>query len=70
MNRYLDYLIDPSFQGANRLFALSFGSVIDRIVHKEYFLPAVEIKDYSVMINGQNIFDPTVKNNLTTYDSV
>ena len=23
-NQYLDYLIDPSFQGANRLFVLSF----------------------------------------------
>ena len=23
-NRYLDFLIDPSFQGANRLFVLSF----------------------------------------------
>ena len=23
-NRYLDYLIDPSFQGVNRLFVLSF----------------------------------------------
>ena len=23
-NRYLDYLIDPSFQGVNRTFVLSF----------------------------------------------
>ena len=23
-NRYLDYLIDPSFQGVNRVFVLSF----------------------------------------------
>ena len=24
MGRYLDFLIDPSFQGVNRLFVLSF----------------------------------------------
>ena len=40
-NSYLDYLIDPSFQGVNRLFALSFEN---RIGHIEYFLPKVEKK--------------------------
>ena len=25
-NQYLDYLVDPSFQGVNRLFVLSFGN--------------------------------------------
>ena len=27
-NRYLDYLIDPSFQGINRLFILSFEIIL------------------------------------------
>ena len=32
-NPYLDYLIDPSFQDVNRLFALSFENTTDRKVH-------------------------------------
>ena len=32
--------------------------------------PTVEIKDYNVMIHGQNFFDQPVKNNLRTYDSI
>ena len=43
-NKYLNYLINPSFQGANRLFVLSFENEIDRISHSNYYLPKVEIK--------------------------
>ena len=55
--QYLDYLIDPSFQGVNRLFALSFEDNVVRTAHKEYFLPKLEIKDYIFMIDGRNFFD-------------
>ena len=44
-NQYLDCLIDPSFQGANRLFILPFENSTDRAASKEYYLPKVEIKD-------------------------
>ena len=30
----------------------------------------MEIKDYNVMIDGQNFFDEPVKNNLRTYGSI
>ena len=60
-NPYLDYLINPSFEGVNRIFVLSFENATDRIVHTKYFLPTVEIKDYNVMIDGQNFFDQPVK---------
>ena len=33
-NQYLDFFIDPSFQGVNRLFVLSFKNEDDRAVHK------------------------------------
>ena len=35
-----------------------------------FFLPKVEIKDYNVTIDGKNIFEQSVKNNLRTYDNV
>ena len=32
-----------------------------------HFLPKVELKDYNVMIDGQNIFDQLVKHDLIPY---
>ena len=40
-NRYLDYLIDPSFHGVNRIFVLLFENRTDRKVHTGYFLPKI-----------------------------
>ena len=36
-NRYLDYLIDPSFQGVNRLFVLIFENNRDQASYKSIF---------------------------------
>ena len=44
-NTYLNYLINPSFQGVNRLFVLSFENEDGRTSHSTYYLPKVEIKD-------------------------
>ena len=52
-NQYLDFLIDPSFQGVNRLFVLSFENEEDRKVDTGCNLPKVEIKDYNVVIDGK-----------------
>ena len=57
-NRYLNYLINPNFQGVNRLFVLSFENKDQRKLHSTYYLPKVEIKDY-VMIDGRNLFCST-----------
>ena len=54
-NRYSDYLINPNFQGVNRLFVLSFENKDQRKLYSAYYLPKVEIKDY-VMIDGRNFF--------------
>ena len=69
-NRYLDFLIDPSFQGGNRYFVLSFKDEDDWESHKQSYFPTVEIKDYNVMIDGRNFFDQPIKNNLKTYDNI
>ena len=60
-NPHLDYLIDPSFQGVNRLFVLSFPDNTIRVEYTEYFIPSVEVKYYNVMTNGQNLFNHAVK---------
>ena len=47
-NRYLNHLINPSFQGVNRLFVLSFENENDRTSRSTYYLPRVEIKYYNL----------------------
>ena len=69
-SRYLDFLIDPSFQGANRLFDLSFKSNDGGESHKQYYLPTVEIKYYNVMIDRRKLFDQPIKNDFKTYDNI
>ena len=69
-NPYLVYLINPNFQGVNRLFVLSFENKTDITVHTKCYLPIVEIKDHNVMINGQNFSDLPIKINLRKYDNI
>ena len=69
-NPNLNYLVEPSFQGVNRLFVLTFENDVRRILHTSYYLPNVEIKDYNIMINGENFFDQPIKNNKVTYENI
>ena len=34
------------------------------------YIPLVEIKKYNVVIDGRNIFDQLVKNDIISYDSI
>ena len=61
-NPNLNHLVEPSFQGVNRLLALAFENDAQRTSHSGYYLPNVEIKNYNVMINGENFFDLPIKN--------
>ena len=45
-NQYLDFLINPIFQGVNITFVLPFENENGRTSHPEYYLPKKEIKDY------------------------
>ena len=65
-NRYLNHLIDPSFQGVRILFVLSFKNENDRTLHSTHYLPKVEIKDYNVMTDGKNCFDQPINSNIKT----
>ena len=62
-------MVEPSFQGVNRLFVLAFENDTQRTLHTVPYLPNVEIKNY-VMINGENVFDQTIKNDKETYENI
>ena len=69
-NPNLNHLVEPSFQGVNRLFVLAFENDDHRTSDDQYYLPTVEIKDYNIMINGEDFFDQPIKNNQVTYENI
>ena len=69
-NPNLNHLVEPTFQGVNRLFVLAFENGDDRTSDDQYYLPTVKIKNYNIMINGENFFDQPIKNNKLTYENI
>ena len=69
-NTNLNYLIEPSFEGVNRLFVLAFENDEQRKVHSGYYLPNLNIKNYNVMINRENFFNQPIKDNKVTYENI
>ena len=69
-NPNLNHLIEPSFQGVNRLLVLAFENDNHRSSIRRYNLPTVEMKDYNIMINGENFFDQPIKSNKVTYENI
>ena len=66
----LNHLVESSFQGVNRFFVLAFENDNHRISTRRYNLRTVEIKDYNIMINGENFFDQPIKNNKVTSENI
>ena len=69
-NRNINHLIEPSYQGENKLFVLAFEYDTQRTSNKRYCIPNVEIEDYNVIVDGKNFFDQPVKNNKVTYENI
>ena len=69
-NPSLNHLAEPSFQGVIRPFVLAFENDTQRTSFSGCYLPNVEIKDYNIMINGENFFDQPVKNNKVTQENI
>ena len=65
-NNPLRILLDASFQGVKRLFVLAFDNTVndnkkvERDSHKKYFLLRVTITNYNVLIDGKNIYDQPI----------
>ena len=69
-NPNLNHLVEPSFQGVNRIFVLAFENDTQRTSHSGYYLSNVGMKNYNVIINGENFFDQPIKNNKVTYENI
>ena len=69
-NPNLNHLVEPSFQGVNRLFVLAFENDIQTTSAKGYYLRAVQLKDYNIMISGEIFFDQQIKIDKVTYENI
>ena len=54
----------------NRLFALAFENEEDKSSFSKYYTPAVEIKDYNVLIDQKSFFEILIKNNEEMYKAI
>ena len=66
----LNYLVDPTFSKVNRFFVLSFENEIDRKSYFKHYTPAIEIKDFNVVINRKIFFAVLVKHKEETYEKI
>ena len=68
-------MIDASYQGVKRLFALSYrdrggANRVTADSHRRYFLPWVKIENYNIEIDGRNFHDQPVNDLIKKYDEV
>ena len=63
-------MIDPHFQGVNKLFVLYFVNKNEKSIHTGYYLPKVDIKDYNVKIDDRNVFDQSINDYTKTYENI
>ena len=66
----LNFLTDPTFNNANRLFVLAFPNEEDRRSFSKYYTPTVEIKDYNVIIDGEPFYEIPIKNKEETFKAI
>ena len=65
-----------SFQGVKRLFALAFDNTengankAERNSYRKYFLPAGNITNYIVLIDGRNFYDQPINDQTKKYDEI
>ena len=49
---------------------MPFENESDKTLHSNYYLPKLEIKNYSIKIDGRNVFDKPINNSIKTYESI
>ena len=69
-NNNLNYLIDPTFTNLNGLFVLTFENEDDRTSFSKYCVPKVEIKDFTVLIDGKPFLEIPVKSKEEAYEVI
>ena len=62
--------LDPSFQGVNRLFVLTYNrpnGQPTRNGQQKYYLPRINLEKYIVIIDGRNFYDNPIESDIGKY---
>ena len=71
-NDNIRILIDPSWQGINRLFVLAYlnDNTSTAKSYRKYFLPRIKIENYNIEIDGRNFYDQPINDSIKQYDEI
>ena len=62
--------LDPSFQGANRLFVMAYNRANGqptRNGQRKYYLPRISLNKYNAIIDGRNFYDNPIESDIEKY---
>ena len=62
--------LNPSFQGVNRLFVMTYNRVDrqpTRNGQRKYYLPRISLNKYSAIIDGRNFYDNPIESDIEKY---
>ena len=62
--------LDPSFQGVNRLFVMTYNrenGQPTRNGQQKYYLPRIDLEKYNVIIDGRNFYDNPIESDIEKY---
>ena len=63
-------ILDPSFQGVNRLFVMAYNRANGqptRNGQQKYYLPRIDLEKYNVIIDGRNFYDNPIESDIEKY---
>ena len=67
----IEYInLDPSFQGVNRLFVVTYNRANGqptRNGQRKYYLPRISLNNYNVVIDGRNFYDNPIESDIEKY---
>ena len=69
-NVYKYINVDPSFQGVNRLFVMTYNRANGqptRNGRRKYYLPRIDLEKYNVIIDGRNFDDNPIESDIEKY---
>ena len=71
-NENIRILIDPSWQGINRLFVLAYLNDVTSTAnsYRKYFLPTIKTENYNIEIDGRNFYDQPINDSIKQYGEI
>ena len=73
--KYIRELLDSSYQGVKRLFALVYwdtegNNQVSIDSFKKYFLPRAKIENYNIEIDGRNFRDQPINDSIKQHEEI